>query len=264
MSKPASFLNIDSLTVRFGGVVALNKVSLTMPPNQILGLIGPNGSGKTTLFNCLSRIYTPESGHIYFEGRSLLQESPHTIIRRGIARTFQNLALFRSMSVLDNVLVGAHINANTHLLGDFLQLPAAKVDQQRIRQEAMEILQFLELEAYAHRLAVDLPFAIQKRVELGRALISKPKLLLLDEPANGLNHVKIEELKKILLRIKAERHIAILIVEHNMNLVMELSERVIALDFGKKIADDIPRKVQLNADVIDSYLGKKFQSTNRK
>lgn len=257
MDDSKTLLTIEKLTMRFGGVTALDNVSFTMQPNQILGLIGPNGSGKTTLFNCLSRIYRPNSGKMHLFDNSLLKETKHSIIRLGIARTFQHLALFKSMSVLENVLIGAHVNLKAHFLGDFFRLPSANRDRELRRKEAEEILSFLNLSAFSKHPVVELPFVIQKQVEIARALISKPKLLLLDEPANGLNHSKAEELKKLIQRIRKERNTAILLVEHNMKLVMDVSDRVIALDFGKKIAEDIPSKIQQHPEVINSYLGKR-------
>jgi branched-chain amino acid transport system ATP-binding protein len=241
--------------VRFGGIVALDSVSFTIPDGNLLGLIGPNGAGKTTLFNCFSRLYTPSSGDIVFKGRSILGRAPHRIADIGIGRTFQNLALFRTMSVLDNVRVGSHPLGSTDFLSNALKLPWTRREEDMLGDIAWELIDFLDLGDVAYRRVADLPFGLQKRVELARALAARPKLLLLDEPAGGLNHTEIHGLGQLIRRIRDERDVTILLVEHHMSMVMSICDKVVALDFGKKIAEGTPAQVQTNQDVILAYLG---------
>src|ERR1700704_404794 len=210
-------IEVRDICVRFGGIVALDNVSFTIADQQLLGLIGPNGAGKTTLFNCFSRLYTPSSGDIVFEGRTILDRAPHRIADIGIGRTFQNLALFRTMSVLDNVRVGSHPLGHTDFFSNALNLPWTQREESELADIAWELIDFLDLAAVAYRRVADLPFGLQKRVELARALAAKPKLLLLDEPAGGLNHTEIHGLGALIKRIRDERDVTILLVEHHMN-----------------------------------------------
>jgi branched-chain amino acid transport system ATP-binding protein len=251
----APLIEVRDVSVRFGGIVALDRVSFTINERELLGLIGPNGAGKTTLFNCFSGLYTPVSGDIRFEGRTILDRPPHRIADIGIGRTFQNLALFRTMSVLDNVRVGSHPLGHADFLSNALKLPWTGREEASLADITWELIAFLDLGDVAHRRVADLPFGLQKRVELARALAARPKLLLLDEPAGGLNHTEIHGLGELIRRIRDERNITILLVEHHMSMVMSICDKVVALDFGKKIAEGTPAQVQNNDDVIRAYLG---------
>ena len=253
----APLVSVRDVDVRFGGVVALDGVSFTIARAEMLGLIGPNGAGKTTLFNCFNRLYTPKRGDILFEGRSILGMPPHRVAAIGIARTFQNLALFPTMSVLDNVRVGCHPLGTSDFLSDALRLPWIRREARRLADVARELVDFLDLRDVAQRRVSDLAFGMQKRVELARALASRPKLLLLDEPAGGLNHGEVAELGRLIRRIRDELDVTVLLVEHHMNLVMSICDKVVALDFGRKIAEGTPAEVQRNEDVILAYLGTK-------
>ena len=254
-TNAAPLIDVRDVSVRFGGIVALDRVSFTIAEGNLLGLIGPNGAGKTTLFNCFSRLYTPASGDIVFEGRSILDRPPHRIAEIGIGRTFQNLALFRTMSVLDNVRVGSHPIGRTDFFSNALKLPWTRHEEQSLADIAWELIDFLDLGDVAFRRVADLPFGLQKRVELARALAARPTLLLLDEPAGGLNHTEINGLGQLIKRIRDERRITVLLVEHHMSMVMSICDKVVALDFGKKIAEGTPAQVQNNDDVIRAYLG---------
>ena len=255
VASRTSLLSVDGVTVRFGGITALDKVSFSVTAGDIVGLIGPNGAGKTTLFNCLSRLYSFTEGAIVFEDRPLVATPPHGIASLGIGRTFQNLALFRTMTVRQNIMLGGHCRGATGFFANALRLPRVRREEGELECHADQLIELLDLRSVAQTRVTDLPFGTQKRVELGRALASRPKLLLLDEPAGGLNHEEVGVLMGLLRQVRERLRLTILLVEHHMNLVMRVSDQVVALDFGRVIADGTPAEVQNNADVIRAYLG---------
>jgi len=250
-----SLLQVRDVAVRFGGIVALDSVSFDVAPGQIVGLIGPNGAGKTTLFNCLSRLYECDRGEIVFDGRSLLATPRHRIAGTGIGRTFQNVALFGSMTVLENVMLGAHSRSASGFLANALRLPGVRREEAAIAAKAASLLELLGLARVAAVPVMQLPFGTRKRVELARALAAEPKLLLLDEPASGLNHEEVAELGRLIRALRERLRLTVLLVEHHMSLVMSISERVVALNFGRVIAQGAPAEVRRHPELERAYLG---------
>jgi branched-chain amino acid transport system ATP-binding protein len=254
-AQTSALLSVEDVGVRFGGIVALDGVSFAVMPGEIVGLIGPNGAGKTTLFNCVLRLYECERGAIFLRGAPIARVPRHGIAALGIGRTFQNLALFRSMTVLENVMVGRHCRTRGGFLRNALRTPGVRVEERDVQAKAREMVTLLDLEAVADAPVAALSFGTQKRVELARALAAEPSLLLLDEPASGLNHEEVTALGALIRSIRDRLRLTVLLVEHHMSLVMSVSDRVVALNFGRKIAEGSPAEVRAHPEVIKAYLG---------
>jgi len=251
----APLLEVRSLTKTFGGVTAQDDISFCIDPSTVCGLIGPNGAGKTTLFNMITGIYKPDRGDVIFRGKSVRHLAVHDRVRAGIARTFQHVELFGSMTLLENILVGMHVRTKSGFWGAVTRLPWVLREERNAREKGMALLEFIGLTEYAHRPAGDLPVGRQKMAEIARGLAAEPALLLLDEPAAGLNPVETEELGSVIRKVK-DQGVTMMLVEHDMSLAMAVSDKVIVLDRGRKLAEGTPREVQDNADVLEAYLGR--------
>lgn len=250
-----SLLKVDNVTIKFGGVTAGDNLNLDINESEIVSLIGPNGAGKTTCFNVITGVYKPTEGNVYFNGDRITGLRPDEITNKGIARTFQNIRLFKDLSVLDNVLIANHIRIKSSLFESVLRLPRHMNEEKNMIEKSMELLKLLELDKFKNEKASSLPYGMQRRLEIARALATEPKLLLLDEPAAGMNPKETEELNDFILDIKKKFDLTVLLIEHHMQLVMGISDRIYVLDYGKIIAEGTPNEIQNNKRVIEAYLG---------
>jgi len=253
-------LKAQGVTKRFGGLVAVNQFDLEIQEKMITSLIGPNGAGKTTFFNCVTGFYRPEEGSIFFNGTPLVGREPHQTASLGIARTYQNIRLFQNMTAIENVLVGQHYRLRSGVVGAILQTPSTRKEEQKALDEALELLEFVGLEGEGDFLAQNLPYGDQRRLEIARALASRPRLLLLDEPTAGMNPYETGEMMEFIQRLRDEWGLTIFLIEHDMKVVMGISDRVTVLDYGVKIAEGPPVEIQENPKVIEAYLGRRRET----
>ncbi|GER67683.1 ABC transporter ATP-binding protein [Weizmannia acidilactici] len=251
-----NLLEIKGLTKNFGGLAAVSNVNLNVPKNSITAVIGPNGAGKTTLFNMVTGVYKPSAGDILLNGEPITGLKPHAVARKGIARTFQNIRLFGSLSVMENVLIGMHSRLKSNFFGAVFQLPGTRREEEAAQMEAFELLQYVGLDGLLNEPATNLPYGAQRRLEIARALAVKPKLLLLDEPAAGMNPKETKELTDLIRNMCGEKDLTIILIEHDMKLVMEISNHIAVLDHGENIAEGKPVEIRNNPRVIEAYLGK--------
>lgn len=251
-----SLLNATRVVKRFGGLTAVNKMEFKLEKGEIVSIIGPNGAGKTTFFNTMTGIYKPEEGEIVFNGKTLLGLRPDQIAERGVSRTFQNIRLFSNMSVIENILVGMHPHLNQTAFHSLLRLPSFKKEELEAEKTAEELMEYVGLKGVGNELAKNLPYGGQRRVEIARALAANPLLLLLDEPTAGMNPLETEDAIKLFRRIRDEKGITVLLIEHDMRVVMNISERISVMDYGEKIAEGTPAQIRANQRVIEAYLGR--------
>ncbi len=254
----SKIIEVEDITLRFGGVTAINGVGFHVTEGELFAVIGPNGAGKTSIFNSISQVYRPQEGDIRWKGKSIMGERPDAIARLGIARTFQNIALFGQMTVIDNILTGRHIRMKNNWLTGMAWFGPAKKEEMENRERVEDIIDFLEINEWRKHPVALLPYGIQKRVELGRALAMDPELLLLDEPVAGMNLEETEDMARFILDIREELGISMILVEHDMGLVMDIADRILVVDFGRPIGTGLPKEIQSNDDVIAAYLGQDF------